>query len=94
MTGRAKRLAGGAVLVWACAVSLVLALAADADIGWRNIAFVLLDGAVMFVLGAIVPGAVYLLFKHRIDNPAGLFGIWALMITFVGLGNYAAWVLW
>lgn len=93
MTKRGFRVKTIGVFIWAWAVSAVFALAADADIGAGNIAFVLLDGAVMFVIGGIVPGAVYLMFKHRIDNTDGLFGIWALVIALLGLGNYVAWVL-
>ena len=91
MTKRPFRLRTAAVFVWACAVSVVFAIAADAGLGRDNIAYVLLDGAVMFVIGGIVPGAVYLIFKHRIENTAGLFGLWAMVIAFIGLGNYVAW---
>jgi len=93
MTKRAIRLGIAAIFVWSCAMSMVFAWATGADIGSDNIGFILLDGAVMFVLGSIIPGLVYLMFRHRIENPAALFGLWATVIVFVGLGNFVAWIL-
>jgi len=92
MMKRPFRARTAGVFVWACAVSVIFAVAADGSIGANNIAYVLLDGAVMFVVAGVVPGVVYIMFKHRIENTAGLYGIWAMIVAFIGLGNFVAWI--
>ena len=80
------------IYIWATGVSVVLALASGADLRFGNLAFIMLDGAVMFVLGGTVPGLVYFLFRHRIEQPKALFVVWAIAVTIVGLTNFVAWM--
>ena len=93
MTKRTISQKFAAVFAWSCVVSLTFTYAGGAEIGLGNVAYVVLDGAVMFVLSGFVPGLIYLLFKHKIENPIVIYGLWGMVIAFVGLGNFAAWSL-